>query len=397
MTSSVQTRWEELSIVMPCLNEAETLEICITKAKTYLERSGIVGEIIVADNGSTDGSQEIAASMGARVVNVHARGYGSAIMGGVEAAHGRYVIIGDADDSYDFSALDAFVEKLRQGADMVVGNRFWGGIKPGAMPPLHQYLGNPVLSALGRIFFNSPLRDFHCGLRGVRKQAYEQLGLQMTGMEFASEMIVKATLLNQNILEVPTILYPDGRSRQPHLRTWRDGWRHLRFLLLYSPRWLFLYPGLALIIVGLVASIILVTGNRVHSLLYASMATIIGVQIVSFALFTQVYATSNGLLPKDQNFETLYRNFSLELGLVLGSILIILGTGGSFGALQIWRANNFGDLHPEDVMRVIIPSVISLAVGFQLIFASFFLSILGMKRSNSTNEEIVPTIADQKL
>lgn len=373
MTNSDQKSRIELSIVMPCLNEAETLATCIIKANSYLQRSGVVGEIIVADNGSTDGSQEIAENMGVRVVNVQAKGYGSAIMGGVEAAYGRYVIIGDADDSYDFSALDNFTEKLRQGADMVVGNRFLGGIKPGAMPVLHQYLGNPVLSALGRIFFNSPLRDFHCGLRGVRKQAYEHLALQMTGMEFASEMIVKATLLNQNIAEVPTVLHPDGRSRRPHLRTWRDGWRHLRFLLLYSPRWLFLYPGLALILGGSISATILLTGTRIHSLLYASAAVIIGVQIVSFALFTQIYATNEGLLSKSQGFEKLKRYLSLEYGVILGCLIFVLGIVGSLVALQIWRVNNFGELRPEEVMRVVIPSVIALAVGIQLIFASFFL------------------------
>jgi glycosyltransferase involved in cell wall biosynthesis len=295
----------ELSIVMPCLNEAETLEICIRKAQRSLEELGIEGEIIIADNGSTDGSQEIARMLGARVVQVESKGYGNAVMGGVNAAGGRYVIMGDADDSYDFANLGPFVEKLRQDNDLVMGNRFKGGIKAGAMPALHRYLGNPVLTAIGRLFFQSPCGDFHCGLRAFRVDSIKRLDLKTTGMEFASEMVVKATINKMRIAEVPTTLSPDGRSRPPHLRSWRDGWRHLRFLLLYSPRWLFLFPGAILMLTGLLVGAWLLPGPRaigkitfdVHTLLYAALAVIIGFQAVSFAVCTKVFAISVGLMP----------------------------------------------------------------------------------------------------
>ncbi|HEV2722568.1 MAG TPA: glycosyltransferase family 2 protein, partial [Thermoanaerobaculia bacterium] len=278
----------ELSIVMPCLNEAETIEVCVAKARRFLDTSGIDGEVVVADNGSRDASREIAGRAGARVVDVGERGYGSALQGGIAAARGRYVIMGDADDSYDFSALAAFVEKLRGGADLVMGDRFAGGVLPGAMPPLHRWLGNPVLSGIGRLFFRSPVRDFHCGLRGFSKAAYERMELRTTGMEFASEMVVKATLLGMRVDEVPIVLHPDGRSHPPHLRSWRDGWRHLRFLLLYSPRWLFLYPGFVLMLLGAVVAGWLLPRPRtlggvtfdVQTLLYAGMAIVIGFQAV---------------------------------------------------------------------------------------------------------------------
>src|SRR5882762_10355162 len=269
----------ELSIVIPCLNEAETLATCIKKAQQSLREHNVEAEIIVADNGSTDGSQEIARALGASVVDISAKGYGNALMGGIATAHGKYIIMGDADDSYDFSALGPFIEQLRAGFDLVMGNRFIGGIKPGAMPPLHRYLGNPLLTFIGRLFFRSPIRDFHCGLRGFSKEAFLKLDLQTTGMEFASEMVVKATLQHLRLTEVATTLSPDGRSRPPHLRSWRDGWRHLRFLLLYSPRWLFLYPGLAALVVGLLGTLWLLPEARtvggitldVHTLLYAAL------------------------------------------------------------------------------------------------------------------------------
>ena len=370
----------ELSIVMPCLNEAETLATCIGKARDYLERHKIAGEVLIADNGSSDGSQEIATNSGARVVPIPERGYGSALRGGIAAAKGQYIIMGDADDSYDFTNLSPFLEKLRQGYDLVMGNRFQGGIKPGAMPVLHKYLGNPVLTWLGRLFFGSPCGDFHCGLRGFSKQAIEQLNLRTTGMEFASEMVVKASLYGLKITEVPTTLSPDGRSRPPHLKTWRDGWRHLRFLLMYSPRWLFLYPGLALMFLGFVATIWFIPQPRVHTLLYSATALIIGFQIVSFAIFTKAFAISEGLLPEDRKLRRFLRYINLEVGLSIGVILLVLGMGGSLYALYIWNARLYGALDPAVTMRIVIPSVTALALGVQVVFSSFFLSVLGLKR-----------------
>jgi glycosyltransferase involved in cell wall biosynthesis len=370
----------EVSIVMPCLNEAETLEICIKKAQKYLSDRNIAGEVIVADNGSSDGSQEIAEKIGARVIRIEEKGYGSALRGGILAAEGHYIIMGDADDSYDFTNLDFFVEKLRLGYDLVMGNRFRGGIKPGAMPPLHKYLGNPVLTTIGRLLFDSPCGDFHCGLRGFRKVAIETLNLRTTGMEFASEMVVKATLHNLKITEVPTTLSPDGRSRPPHLRSWRDGWRHLRFLLLYSPRWLFLYPGVLLMLTGLLGTLHFLSSPRVHSLLYSSTAMIIGFQTVVFALLTKAFAIGEGLIPEDGRFKKLFDYLSLELGLIIGSSLLVIGAIGSLYAFYIWKANFFGALNPTYTMRIAIPSVTSLALGFQIIFSSFFLSVLQLKR-----------------
>ncbi|MBD2599746.1 MAG: glycosyltransferase family 2 protein [Microcystis sp. M20BS1] len=370
----------ELSIIMPCLNEAETLATCIGKARDYLERHKIAGEVLIADNGSSDGSQEIATNSGARVVPIPERGYGSALRGGIAAAKGQYIIIGDADDSYDFTNLSPFLEKLRQGYDLVMGNRFQGGIKPGAMPVLHKHLGNPVLTWLGRLFFGSPCGDFHCGLRGFSKQAIEQLNLRTTGMEFASEMVVKASLYGLKITEVPTTLSPDGRSRPPHLKTWRDGWRHLRFLLMYSPRWLFLYPGLALMFLGFVATIWFMTQPRVHTLLYSATALIIGFQIVSFAIFTKAFAISEGLLPEDRKLRRFLRYINLEVGLIIGVILFLVGIGGSVYALYTWNAQLYGALDPAVTMRIVIPSVTALGLGVQVIFSSFFLSVLGLKR-----------------
>lgn len=378
----------EFSIVMPCLNEAETLATCIQKAKKSLEENNVAGEIIVADNGSTDGSPELAAQLGARVVNVQAQGYGNALMGGIAAARGRYVIMGDADDSYDFSALGPFIAKLREGHDLVMGNRFLGGIKPGAMPPLHRYLGNPVLTTIGRMFFRSPCGDFHCGLRGFSKSAVMNLDLQTTGMEFASEMVVKATLQGLRIAEVPTTLSPDGRSRPPHLRSWRDGWRHLRFLLLYSPRWLFLYPGSLLMVIGLGTMLWLVPGPRViggvtfdvHTLLYAAVAIVIGFQSILFAVFTKVFAISEGLLPRDERLERAFRYVTLEVGVLVAIILILAGLAGSAYAYWFWNQLSFGNLDPARTMRIVIPAATSLTLGCQTLFSSFFLSILGLRR-----------------
>jgi glycosyltransferase involved in cell wall biosynthesis len=380
----------ELSIVMPCLNEAETLAVCIRKARAYLARSGVAGEVIIADNGSTDGSQAIARAEGARVVDVPARGYGSALLGGIRAARGRYVIMGDSDDSYDFGALDGFVAELRKGGTaLVMGNRFRGGIMPGAMPKLHRWLGNPVLTFVGRLFFGSPCGDFHCGLRGFDREAILGLDLQAPGMEFASEMVVKATLKGLPIAEVPVVLHPDGRSRAPHLRSWRDGWRHLRFLLLFSPSWLFLYPGLALLAAGFLGMVWLLPGPRrlgstvldIHSLLYAAAFMEVGLQLSFFWLFAKQYALREGLLPDDPDFRRLLGRISLERGLVAGGTLIVFGIALGGIALGGWGGGGFGPLQPEATMRLVIPSAAAILAGFQLAFGCFFISVLEIRAS----------------
>jgi glycosyltransferase involved in cell wall biosynthesis len=375
-----QTSVMEVSIIMPCLNEAETLETCIRKAQWFIAENDLAGEVIIADNGSNDGSQEIATRLGARVINVPAKGYGSALKGGIAAARGRYIIMGDADDSYDFSNLNPFIVKLRNGYDLVMGNRFLGGIESGAMPFLHRYLGNPVLTGIGKLLFGSPCNDFHCGLRGFRKDAIANLELQTTGMEFASEMVVKATLHKMQITEVPTTLSPDGRSRPPHLNTWRDGWRHLRFLLMYSPRWLFFYPGIFLILGGFLATLSLLPSPKVHTLLYSSTAMTIGFQIVTFALFTKVFGISEGLLPEDRRLNKLFDYLNLETGLIAGTVLLAIGMAASVYAFGIWGQHDFGSLNPTETMPIVIPGVTCLALGIQAIFSSFFLSILGLKR-----------------
>lgn len=378
----------ELSVVMPCLNEAETLAICIQKAQTVLREQGIAGEIVIADNGSTDGSREIAARMGARVVPVDTRGYGAALMGGIQAASGRFVIMADADDSYDLTQLMPFLAKLREGFDLVVGNRFLGGILPGAMPPLHRYLGNPALTSIGRLFFKSPCGDFHCGMRGFRREALLALDLQTTGMEFASEMVVKATLLGMRVTEVPTTLSPDGRSRPPHLRSWRDGWRHLRFLMLFSPRWLFLYPGALLMFIGVATGAWLLPEQRtiggvafnVHTLLYASATILIGFQSIAFAVFAKAFAINEGLHPEDPRFTKLATTITLEWGLAVGSTFVAAGLAGTFWALSDWGAKSFGELDPSQVLRIVIPATLALALGCQIVLTSLFLSVLGMAR-----------------
>ena len=372
---------------MPCLNEAETLATCIRKARGYLDRTGIVGEVIIADNGSTDGSQKLAVDNGARLVDVKVRGYGAALSGAIHAARGKFVIMADADDSYDFSRLDPFVTKLREGFDLVMGNRFKGGIAPGAMPPLHRYLGNPVLSGIGRLFFTTNIRDFHCGLRGFSREAIEGLHLRTTGMEFASEMVVRASLADLRIAEVPTTLSPDGRSRPPHLRSWRDGWRHLRFLLLYAPRSLFLFPGIAMVTFGLLICALVLPGPLktgsvvfdVHTLIIGTSAIIVGTQVVICFLLAKQYATNVGLLPLGAKF-TAYRKIAkLENALIFGGLLTAVGFVGVVAAVLDWGAQSFGALDYSRMMRLIIPSVTMLAVGVQIVMGAFLSSVLDLK------------------
>jgi hypothetical protein len=360
----------------------------VRKALGFFEEHGVDGEVIIADNGSTDGSQQLAREVGARVVPVTAKGYGNALMGGVRAARGTYVVMGDADDSYDFTALMPYLTQLRDGADLVMGNRFKGGIAPGAMPPLHRYLGNPVLSFVGRLFFRSKIGDFHCGLRGFRRESILRLGLQTGGMEFASEMVVRCTLAKYDIREVPTTLSPDGRSRAPHLSTWRDGWRHLRFLMLYSPRWLFLIPGLLIMTLGLVAGVALSAGPirfgdiafDVDTLVGASAMLVIGFQAVLFALLTKVYAMEEGFLPHDRRVQRIIDSWSLERGLVVGGVLALAGLVGLVVSLFHWQVHSFGQLDPRHSLRIVVPAATALVMSFQMIFASLFVSILAIRR-----------------
>lgn len=379
----------ELTILMPCLNEAETMAVCIAKARRFLEQSGVNGEVLVADNGSTDGSQRIATESGARIVAVAEKGYGAALWGGIHAARGKYVVMGDADDSYDFSRLMPFLDALRAGNDLVMGNRFKGGIAPGAMPSLHRYLGNPVLSYLGRLFFKVPIGDFHCGLRGFDRARILALQLSTPGMEFASEMVVKASLAGYAIDEVPTTLSPDGRSRPPHLRTWRDGWRHLRFLLLHSPRWLFLVPGVVLL--GLGAFVMLFVGTRsraiggidldIHTLSYAGAAIMLGVQMILFAMLTRLIGIRDGWLPAKGLGVGLLSWLSLERGLVLAVVMFIAGLGLSVYAVHVWAAHGFGPLDPRSTMRLVIPSVTLMAVAGEVGLSAFFLEALRLPRA----------------
>ena len=374
---------------MPCLDEAATIGTCVEKARRFLERAGVEGEVLVADNGSSDGSHERAAHAGARVITVVQRGYGAALNAGIAAARGRYVIIGDADDSYDFSRLEDFVDKLRAGYPLVMGNRFKGGIRPGAMPALHRYLGNPLLSFVGRLFFRTGVGDFHCGLRGFEREAARALDLRTSGMEFASELVVKAALAGWRIAEVPTTLHPDGRGRPPHLRSWRDGWRHLRFLLLFSPRWLFLYPGVALLALGTALTAVLYftplhvlgAGLDIHSMLYASAAALLGMQLCLFALFARTSAQAAGLLPRHPALERLLKGLSLERGLLLGLALAAAGFAWSAAAFWHWREAGFGALDPRAVMRDTIPATALMIGGMEIVLASFLLSLLNWKNA----------------
>ncbi|HYT46881.1 MAG TPA: glycosyltransferase family 2 protein [Burkholderiales bacterium] len=379
----------ELTILMPCLDEAATVGACVTKAHGFLQRAGIDGEVLVADNGSSDGSAEIAAAHGARVISVADRGYGAALRAGVRAAKGRYVIMGDADDSYDFSRLEGFVEKLRAGHPLVMGNRFKGAILPGAMPALHRYLGNPVLSFLGRLFFRTRIGDFHCGLRGFERDAVLGLGLRTRGMEFASEMVVKAVLARWHIAEVPATLAPDGRGRPAHLRSWHDGWRHLRFLLLFSPRWLFLYPGCTLLVSGLALTVALYfaplriggAGLDIHTMLYAAAAALLGLQLCLFALFARVSAQAAGLLPRQPSLDRLLRVITLERGLLAGLGVALTGLIWSAAAFWQWRDAGFGALDPRAMMRETIPASALMIGGMEMALASFLLSVLRLNES----------------
>jgi glycosyltransferase involved in cell wall biosynthesis len=374
----------ELTILMPCLNEAETVGTCVANARAFLHRRGVLGEVLVVDNGSTDGSQRLADESGARVVLISSRGYGAALLGGISAARGRYVIMGDADDSYDFSHLDKFLERLRAGDQLVMGNRFRGGIADGAMPPLHRYLGNPVLSLVGRVLFRSQIGDFHCGLRGFDREAIRGLGLASPGMEFASEMVVKAELAGFVVSEVPTTLRPDGRSKSPHLRTWRDGWRHLRFLLMMSPRWLLLYPGLALLAAGVVAQLVIWRGPLVvagvgfdiHTMLYSAGATILGLQLVIFALLARAVGCVKGVLPLTPSVTQLWQALTLERGIALGVAVLALGITLAALSVSLWLDAHLSALDPTEMMRYAIPSVALTIAGSEIVFASFVLSFI---------------------
>jgi glycosyltransferase involved in cell wall biosynthesis len=374
----------ELSIVMPCLNEAETLEKCISKARSFLEHSRISGEIVIGDNGSTDGSQEIATRCGARVVNVSVRGYGAALYGAIMSAQGRYCIMGDSDDSYDFSSLSDFVEKLRAGADLVMGNRFLGGIAPGAMPWQNRYIGNPILTQIGRVLFGCPVSDFHCGLRAFSKDAFLRMDLRTTGMEFASEMVIKATLMGMKIVEIPTTLSPAGRTRAPHLRPYRDGWRHLRFMLLFSPNWLFLYPGLVFMALGsalggvLLAEPFYLSGVRfgLDTLIYCMTMIEVGFQAILFAVLSRAYAVQEGLFPIKSQPRLIERAFTLERGILLGFSLLMIGVCLLVYALALWHEARFGELETERIARIVIGSSLSLSLGFQTILSSLLLSTL---------------------
>jgi glycosyltransferase involved in cell wall biosynthesis len=387
----------ELTILMPCLDEAETLAVCIEKAKSFLERTGIRGEVLIADNGSTDGSQRIAADAGARVVDVPEKGYGAALAGGIAAARGKFVIMGDADDSYDFAKLDLFVEKLREGSALVMGNRFKGGIARGAMPWHHKYIGNPVLSFLGRLFFGTKASDFHCGLRGFSRQAVIDLGLRTTGMEFASEMLVKATLSGLRVAEVPTTLKPDGRSRAPHLRSFRDGWRHLRFLLLFSPRWLFLYPGLLLLGVGLFIGTLLIRGPvrvgptlelDVNTFLFAAMCVILGLQAVSFALIGRRFASRYGFIPKSEAFDKVLESLTLERLLAAAVVLVLIGFAAIAWAVVAWATAGFGPLNSSSVPRFMIVAMTTIVAGIQLAMSAFMASMIDIPLSERRVQQV---------
>ena len=374
----------ELSIVMPCLNEAETLEICIQKCQKFIKENNLSAEIIIADNGSTDGSQEIATRNGARVVPVAVRGYGAALIGGIQSAKGKFVAMGDADDSYDFASLMPFIEKLRGGVELCMGNRFLGGIEPGAMPPLHKYLGNPVLSFLGRIFYNLPIGDFHCGLRAFNRESILKLNLNTTGMEFASEMVVKAGLNHLKMAEAPTTLKKDGRSRPPHLRSWRDGWRHLKFLLTFAPKWLYMFPALLLLGLGVLGLGWLLPGDQqfgslrlgVHTNLFSSAFVIMAAQILSFAYLARLFGVRENFWKETDFIKNFRAWFTVETGSIIGGIMIFLSIALAIAAVMIWGKSGYGQLNESQMMRLAIPSMLLGCLGLQSIFTSFFAGLL---------------------
>jgi hypothetical protein len=385
--SSVVTREVVLTILMPCLNEAETIGTCIRKAQSFLARAEVPGEIVIADNGSTDGSQQIALDLGARVVHAPQRGYGAALRTGIAAARGQFTVMGDADDSYDFANLDGFLEQLRRGADMVVGNRFGGGIMPGAMPFLHRYLGNPVLSLIGRTFFRIGIADFHCGLRGFRTESVRQLGLQSNGMEFASEMIVRSALAGLRLAEVPTTLKKDGRSRPPHLRTWHDGWRHLKFLLMYCPRWLFFIPGLGMLAVGAAIAGLLffgphqLTGNvalDLNTFVAACFIVMLGIQLLTFGILIRHYASIQGFLPHSRPVAALVNLMNIDRLALLGGIVAVLGAGLFLVALIQWSKVGFGPLNDPAIPRIVVLGATMVVIGVQTFFSAFLLGILSI-------------------
>lgn len=379
----------ELTILMPCLNEAETIGICIMKANDWISKNDVHAEVLISDNGSTDGSQKIALDSGARVIDAPDKGYGAALIFGILNAKGMYVIMGDSDDSYDFSSLSLFLDKLRQGYDFVMGNRFKGGIAKGAMPFLHRYFGTPVLSFIGRLFFKTLIRDFQCGLRGFKQNIVTRLHLQTLGMEFASEMIVKASLFHLKIAEVPTTLAIDGRTRPPHLRTWRDGWRNLRFYLMHSPKWLFYIPGISLFFIGLL--LMLLTAVRpfeimkgiffdTNTLIFGGVFIITGFSCITLGLFTRTYATEEGFLPKSKLDDKIEKFFTLESGILIGLLIFLCGITGSLYSFYIWQQAKFGRLDYKEILRIVVPSATLILLGTQLLFSSFFLGILKIKR-----------------
>lgn len=392
----------ELSVVMPCLNEESTLPACIAAAQRGIAQAQVAGEIVIADNGSTDASREVAARLGARVVQVRERGYGSAVRGGIAAARGRFIIMGDADSSYDFSALEPMLEELRAGADLVMGNRFSGRIEPGAMPWKNRYIGNPALSLIGRLLFGARVGDFHCGLRGLTRELFERLDLRATGMELASEMVIKASIHGGVIAEVPITLHPDGRSRAPHLRPWRDGWRHLRFMLLFSPNWLFMVPGLVAFFGGAGAGCWLLGGSRqvgplwlgIHTLLVAAVTILVGHQLLIFGAFAKRFAVVEGLHPERPLPRWLPRGVPwLEIGALAGLLLCAAGLGIVGLAVETWRQRNFAALQPRESMRQLIPGLVLAMLGVQTLFGSFFLGVLGLKkqlRQGGNPESLIP-------
>ncbi len=395
-------RTVELSIVMPCLNERETLPLCIRKAQQVLAARGIQGEVIVADNGSTDGSGEVALLSGARVVSVQERGYGSALMGGIDAARGKYIVIGDADDSYDFRELPHFLERLQEGYDVVLGNRFMGGIHPGAMPWHHRLIGNPMLTGTLNLFFGTAVGDVHCGMRAFTIEAYRRLNLRTTGMEFASEMVVKASFAKMRIGEVPISYWPDRRGRPSHLRSFRDGWRHLRFLLLYSPRWLFAAPGVALLCLGLALNAALFFGQirvgrvafDVHMMVLGALLALLGFQILCVWAFAKTFAQTELLLPPDPSFEGVFKVFTLERGIMAGALVVSFGLALLVGLVVTWYHTEFGALELDRTLRLAIPGMTLVVLGFQTIFASFFMSVLGLRRKMANADHYAGQFAE---